>query len=143
MRILEFNSLINQDRFDESVNRIFAKRNGFNFFSYPKVDIFETENEVVLNAEVPGLKKDDIKITLEKGTLTLSGEIKNDLDNKNVLRTERFNGTFSRSFNLSDEIDQDTIKAKSENGILTVTLGKKAELKERVIEVNWTPSNLN
>jgi len=114
----------------------------FNRHLYPKVDIIEKENEVILKAELPGMKKEGIKLAFENGLLTLSGEIKNDSVKENessgvkFLNSERFYGTFSRSFRLSEDINQDSVQAKYESGILTIQLSKKEQPKEKIIEVN-------
>ncbi len=103
----------------------------------PSVDIFETENELVLKAELPGVDEDDIEIKIEDSTLTLKGDRKFEKETKeeNYHRIERSYGSFYRSFTLPRNIDQDKIKAESENGILKVTMPKKAELKPKKVKI--------
>ncbi len=103
----------------------------------PSVDIFETENELVLKAELPGVDEDDIEIKIEDSTITLKGDRKFEKETKeeNYHRIERSYGSFYRSFTLPRNIDQDKIKAESENGILKVTMPKKAELKPKKVKI--------
>jgi len=103
----------------------------------PAVDIFETEHDVVLKAELPDMKESDIDVRVEKNTLTLSGERKyeKEFSEENALRTERYYGTFSRSFTLPNTIKQDGVKAEYKNGVLTVTLPKLEEAKPKQIKV--------
>jgi len=103
----------------------------------PAVDIFETEHEVVLKAELPDVKENEIDVRVEKNTLTLSGERKYDkeFNEENALRTERYYGTFSRSFTLPNTIKQDGVKAEYKNGVLTVTLPKLEEAKPKQIKI--------
>lgn len=103
----------------------------------PSVDIYETENELVLKAEVPGVDENDIELKIEDSTLTLKGERKFEKETKeeNYHRLERSYGSFYRSFTLPRNIDQDKIKAESENGILKITMPKKAELKPKTVKI--------
>jgi len=102
-----------------------------------KVDIYETENSYVLNAELPGLKKEDIKIDLNDNTLTLKGEKKFEekVEKENYVRVERSYGNFTRSFVLSDNVNADNITASYKDGVLEVTLPKKEEAKPKEIKV--------
>lgn len=103
----------------------------------PSVDIYETENELVLTAEVPGINEKDIEIKIEDNTLTLQGERKFEKETKeeNYHRVERSYGSFYRSFTLPNYIDQDKIQAEHENGILKITMPKRAELKPKKVKV--------
>ncbi|MFI5236777.1 MAG: Hsp20/alpha crystallin family protein [Ignavibacteriales bacterium] len=103
---------------------------------FPSVDIMEDENKIYLKAEVPGMKKDGIKIVLEKNSLILSGN-KNLIQASNKIRkNENFYGSFKRSFKLSNEIDNDSIAAEMENGILTITFNKINVPTEKIIDIN-------
>src|SRR4030067_533329 len=86
----------------------------------PSVDIYETENEVVLAAEIPGVDEKDVEIKVEDNNLTLRGERKFEKETKeeNYHRIERSYGSFFRSFSLPSYIDQDRIEAEHENGVL-------------------------
>lgn len=110
-----------------------------NFF--PEVDVVKQGNSINFSVELPGLKKEDVKIVLEDGILSISGEKKNQVDEKDdvaVYRTERKFGKFERKFRLQDDIDPDNVKAKFENGVLnvSVTLVVPEPPKEKVIEIN-------
>ena len=103
----------------------------------PAVDIFETENEIVLTAELPGIEDKDIEIKLEDNTLTLKGErqLEKETKEENYHRIERSYGSFFRSFSLPHYVDQDKIKAEHEHGVLKVFLPKKQESKPRAVKV--------
>lgn len=103
----------------------------------PSVDIYESENALVLSAEIPGLDEKDVEIKVENNTLSISGERKFEKETKeeNYHRIERAYGSFQRSFTLPNYIDQDKIKAEHENGILKITMPKKKELKPKKIKV--------
>jgi len=103
----------------------------------PSVDIYETENEIVLTAEVPGVDEKNIEIKLEDNTLSLNGErtFEKETKEENYHRIERAYGSFYRSFTLPRNIDQDNIKAESENGILRISMPKKPELKPKKVKI--------
>ncbi len=103
----------------------------------PKVDIYETDSSYVLNAELPGLTKEDISIDINDSTLTLKGERKFEekVEKDNYVRVERSYGSFSRSFVLSDDVAPDGITANYKEGVLEVTLPKKEEAKPKDIKV--------
>jgi HSP20 family protein len=103
----------------------------------PAVDIYETENEVVLTAEIPGIEEKDVEIKVEDNTLTLRGERKFEKETKeeNYHRIERAYGSFFRSFTLPNYVDQDRIEAEHENGILKIRMPKRAELKPRKVKI--------
>lgn len=103
----------------------------------PSVDILETENELLLKADLPGVEMKDVDIQLENGTLTLRGERKFESEKKDggYHRIERSYGSFARSFTLPETVDAETVKADYKNGVLTVTLPKKELAKPRQIRV--------
>ena len=103
----------------------------------PSVDIYETENELVLSAEIPGIDEKDIEIKLEDNTMTLKGERKFEKETKeeNYHRIERAYGSFFRSFTLPPYIDQEKIRAEHHNGILKISMPKKPELKPRSVKI--------
>lgn len=103
----------------------------------PSVDIYETENELVMTAEVPGINDKDVEIKIEDNTLTLKGERKFEKQTKeeNYHRIERSYGSFYRSFTLPSSIDPDKIHAEHENGILKITMPKRPELKPRTVKI--------
>jgi HSP20 family protein len=104
----------------------------------PAMDIVEQENELVVTAELPGMKKEDVKITFEKNVLSISGERKHvELpENAKVLLKENQSENFSRSIKLGFEIDSSKISAEMSNGILTITLPKTEAVRAREISIN-------
>lgn len=104
----------------------------------PAVDIAETDNEYVVAVEVPGMKKDDIKVTLQDNVLTIKGERKkeSEIHKGSYHRMERCFGAFERSFTLPSTIRADKIQAKYEDGILRLTLPKAEEVKPKEIPIN-------
>ena len=104
----------------------------------PAVDIEETADEFVIKAELPGFSEDDVKISIDKHVLHISGEInenEKEKDGRKFLIRERRHESFERSFSLPDGIDESAISAEFRNGILTVTMPKTPEEKPRSIEV--------
>lgn len=104
----------------------------------PAVDIYETEHDIVLKAELPDIKQSDIDLRIENNTLTLKGERKfeKETNDENYHRVERSYGAFSRSFTLPATVDQEKIKAEYKDGILKVILPKKEEAKPKQIKVS-------
>jgi HSP20 family protein len=104
----------------------------------PAVDIYETENELVLKADLPDVDEKDLDIQIENNMLTIRGERKFDHEVKedNYLRIERTYGAFSRSFSLPNTVNAEAIKAEYKNGVLRVELPKRAESKPRQVKVN-------
>ncbi len=103
----------------------------------PLVDIYETENEFVLIANMPGVTKENVHLQLEEGTLTIFGQINynEDLKRKYILHESIF-ANYSRSFKLSESIDGSKIDAKYNNGQLTINLPKHDKVKPRIININ-------
>jgi HSP20 family protein len=104
----------------------------------PPVDIYETEaREIVLKAELPGLKREDIDLTVENNTLTIRGERRRDdgIPEDRYHRLERNQGSFSRSFTLPPTADSGRVKAEYRDGVLTVTMPTREEARPRQIEV--------
>ncbi|HXG37856.1 MAG TPA: Hsp20/alpha crystallin family protein [Bacteroidota bacterium] len=103
----------------------------------PAVDIAEHDNEFVVKVELPGVSKDDVKVTLESNILTIRGEKKQDREtkNENYHRLERTYGSFQRSFTLPSSVRSDKIEAVYKDGILTITLPKAEEAKPKLIDV--------
>jgi HSP20 family protein len=103
----------------------------------PPVDIYETESELVLKADLPGIQEKDLDIRVENNMLTIRGERKFDQTVKedNYLRVERAYGTFSRSFSLPNTVNPDAIRAEYRNGVLEVRMPKREESKPKQIRV--------
>jgi HSP20 family protein len=104
----------------------------------PPVDIFEDENKLVLKIEIPGIRQEDIDVRLENNTLAVKGErsFQSEGKEENFHRVERRYGSFYRAFTLPNTIDQNTIKADYEAGVLKVELHKRAETKPRQVKIN-------
>jgi HSP20 family protein len=109
----------------------------------PAVDVFETENELVVKADLPDLNEKDIDVRVENNMLTVRGERRFDekTAKENYLRVERTYGTFSRSFSLPNTVNNEAIMADYKNGVLTVTLPKREESKPKQVKVNATNGN--
>jgi HSP20 family protein len=103
----------------------------------PAVDIYETENELVLKADLPDVDLKDIDVRVENQTLTIAGERKFEQQEsgKGYHRIERNYGTFVRSFSVPNSFDTETIAAEFKNGVLSVTLPKKEAAKPRQVKV--------
>ena len=103
----------------------------------PSVDIFETDNEVVVKAEMPGMNANDIDVRLENNVLTLKGErhFEKEAKEENYHRIEREYGTFTRSFALPRTVNGDKVSAEYRDGILKIVLPKKEETKPKAIKV--------
>ncbi|MFI5092653.1 MAG: Hsp20/alpha crystallin family protein [Candidatus Acidiferrum sp.] len=104
----------------------------------PAVDIYETEQELVVKADLPEVDPKDLDIRVENNILTIRGERKfeNKVNEENYLRVERAYGAFSRSFSLANTVNSEAIKADYQNGVLTLTIPKREEAKPKQIKVN-------
>ncbi len=103
----------------------------------PAIDLYEDENEYVVEAELPGLKQDEIKVSVEDDILTISGEKKREKEVKeeNLYRSERFYGKFERQIVLPQNTDKENIKASYKNGVLKVVIPKKEEAKPKKVDI--------
>ncbi len=103
----------------------------------PVVDISEDANEYLIRAELPGVNKEDVKVTVESGSLTLKGERRFEKEEQNTKyhRVERSYGTFTRCFNMPDDTDPARVSAEFKDGVLHLKLPKNEEKKPRQIEV--------
>src|ERR1700757_1756763 len=129
---------------DSDVNRLFS-----DFFGHamqeqnlttwaPAVDIYEGQNELVVKADLPDVKPEDLAICVENNILTIRGERKFEkkADEKNYLRVERAYGSFARSFSLANTVNTEAIKADYKDGVLTLNIPKREEAKAKQIRVN-------
>src|SRR6266576_3785527 len=103
---------------------------GWSVGGWPHVEISNSDNEVKLVAELPGMEEKDIELTLNKGMLTLKGEKKTETDG--AVYSERWHGQFERTVQLGPDVDPDKIKAEFKNGVLTVAVGKRPEAQRQV-----------
>jgi len=103
----------------------------------PSVDIFENKDNIVLEAELPGMSPDDVNISVENNVLTIHGERKFEKKDEgdNFHRLERSYGAFTRSFTLPPTVSTENVNAEFENGLLRLTLAKREEAKPRRIEI--------
>lgn len=117
--------------FNESLN---YRKDSF----MPSVDISETENEFEVSVALPGMKKEDITVDLENGRLSIGGERKfeNEENGKNFHRVESSFGSFNRSFQLPDTINEDSIEAKYNNGVLNIAIAKSEEKVKKQIKIS-------
>src|SRR5919198_1184765 len=103
----------------------------------PNVDIYENKDEIILEAELPGMNREDFELTIENNVLTLRGERRFEKkdDSDNYHRVERSYGSFTRSFTLPQTVSPENVTAEYNNGVLRVTLPKREETKARRIQV--------
>lgn len=103
----------------------------------PAIDIYENDNSIIINAELPGMDKKDVDINVTDNMLTIKGEKKFDKQIKkdNYHKCERCYGTFSRTFTLPDSVNPDDVKAQFKNGILEVSIPKKERSKPKEITI--------
>lgn len=125
----------------DRLNRMFSDflHEGFNRGWVPAVDIYETdERELVLKAELPDMKREDIHVTFENSVLTLKGERKlsDDVKRDNYQRMERYYGSFTRSFTLPATVDGGRITAAYKDGVLTIRLPQREEARPKQITVD-------
>ena len=110
----------------------------------PRAEVFETDEQVALKIEVPGLSEKDFEITVNNNVLTVRGErkLENGFKKENLAWTERPYGTFTRSFNLPNTVDVNTINATYTNGILQIMLAKNEAAKPKQIPVKFAQKEL-
>ena len=103
----------------------------------PTVDISETEGEYLIKAELPEVRKEDVKVTVENGVLTLQGERRQETEEKGKRfhRVERSYGCFVRSFTLPESVDESSVKAEYKDGVLNLHLPKSEKVKPKAIDV--------
>lgn len=123
------------DIMDEFFNdAVSARRDNF----VPSIDVSETENQFMITAELPGMKKEDINISLENGRLSISGErsFENEEKGKTYHRVETQYGSFNRSFQLPDNVSEESITATYEDGLLNITIDKSEDKVKKQIEIS-------
>jgi len=145
MSIVRWDPFKELEDMNHRLNRVFARnshlgkdREAMTFPDWqPSVDIHETAEAYEIQAELPSVKKEDIKVNVENGVLYLRGErkLEKETKEKKVHRVERSYGSFVRSFALPDDVDESAIKADYKDGLLNVQLMKSTKAKPRTVEV--------
>ena len=142
IRWTPFRSMLSlRDEMDRLLNEFYGKvmptTETYEGDWYPAMDITETDNEVIATLELPGLKREDIKVSVNNDILTVSGEKKQEKteENENIHRVERTYGYFKRSVALPVEVDTNKVKAVYKDGVLKVTMPKLEEKKTKEIPV--------
>jgi len=128
---------------DDFIDRFFYEWPSFeretDFTWSPRVDVNETDNEITIDVELPGIDKKDVKVEVKDNILSISGERKNEKKTENAesRRVERHYGKFERTFGLPDTVEADKVSAKYKDGVLVLTLPKteKAKPKEIAVEI--------
>lgn len=136
MSLSHFDPLANLRLFEDAFSRLLTEPQANRPWT-PAVDIYETENELVLKADLPDVDQNNIDVRVENQTLTIAGERKFEKkeDHKGYHRIERSYGNFVRSFAVPNTFDVEKINAQFRNGVLTVTLPKKEAAKPRQVKV--------
>jgi len=150
MNIIKYDPFREMRSLQDEVNRLFASSfsRGGNESDLmrgawsPQVDIFENQNEIVLEAELAGMRPEDVEISIENNVLTIHGDRKFEKKDEgdNFHRVERSYGSFTRSFTLPPTVRSESANAEFENGVLRLTLAKREEAKPRRIEIKATGS---
>ncbi len=145
MSIVRYDPFRDLRTLQEEVNRLFSSNLTRGFAEEgigrgawnPSVDIYENKDQIVLEAELPGMKQDDFELTVENNVITLRGErqFEKKEDSDNYHRVERSYGSFTRSFTLPQTVSAEGATAEYTNGVLRVTLPKREETKARRIQV--------
>ena len=146
MTLVRWDPFRELEEMSDRLNRMFSRpsiggKNGKEALTVadwtPTVDISESNGEYLIKAELPEVKKEDVKVTLEEGVLTLTGERRQEKEEKNTKyhRVERSYGSFVRSFSLPELVDETKVKAEYKDGVLSLHLPKSEKAKPRAIEV--------
>ena len=146
MSIVRYDPFRDLRTLQEEVNRLFSSNltRGFGEEGIgrgawnPSVDIYENKDQIILEAELPGMRQDDFELTVENNVITLRGErqFEKKEESDNYHRVERSYGSFTRSFTLPQTVSAEGATAEYSNGVLRVTLPKREETKARRIQVN-------
>jgi len=110
----------------------------FGGLSSPRVDVYQTDNDVIVKAEIPGVSKDDLNLYIDENTLRVTGQTKREkeLKDENAYRTERYYGSFSRTIPLPVEVKSEQAKAEYKDGILSVTVPKVEPSKSKCRKID-------
>ena len=131
------------DRLQDEITTLFnwnypEKRGLFDRSLSPAVDLVENENEIILVCDLPGIKKDDLDLSISRNVITIKGEKKNELkkDGRKTFRNETWSGAFLRTISLPETVDPEKVDASMKDGVLTVKVARREEVKPRQISVN-------
>jgi len=146
MTLIRWKPVRSLDNIQDEVGRVFDSFFDSGRFAHanagsgwePDVDIVEDKDMVSVKVDLPGIEKDDIKVSVEENILTIKGERKSEKEeqDKNYHRVERIYGSFCRSFSLPSMVDSQSIKANYKNGVLSIDLPKAEEVKPKEIPIN-------
>jgi HSP20 family protein len=146
MSITRYDPFRDLKTLQDEVNRLFSTNFSRSFADEgiargawtPNVDIYENKDEIILEAELPGMNREDFELTIENNVLTLRGERRFEKkdDSDNYHRVERSYGSFTRSFTLPQTVSPENVTAEYKNGVLRVALRKREEVKARRIEIS-------
>ena len=142
MTVFRFEPLKEVENLEKKMRRFMgAFPDGLNFETggfNPKIDLSENDSKIMIYVELPGVLKENVKLSMQDNILTIKGEKKNDTENEKLdfYKIERLYGTFSRSIEVPVDVNMEKISAKFENGVLRIELTKIAqEIKEKTIEI--------
>ena len=139
MNLVHFNPFKEMDslfsRFRHDMNGDFNLQSFTQSDWVPPVDINESDKDFLITVEVPQIDKHDIKVQVQKGMLTISGERKDENEDKKAHRIERYYGSFQRSFKLPDNVKEDEIHADHKNGVLYLSLPKSEETTPALLDI--------
>lgn len=131
------------DRLQDEINKLFdwtypSNRGLFDRSLSPAVDIVETSDEIVLTCDLPGVSKDDLDLSISRNVITIKGEKKGEQkkEGAKTFRKETWSGSFQRTLSLPETVDPDKVDASMKDGVLTVKIAKREEVKPRQISVN-------
>jgi HSP20 family protein len=140
--LIRFEPMREMVRMSDAMDRLFDNLYGRGWrdgdlFESPSVDMYQTENDIVVKASLPGMKADDIQISVVGDVLTLRGEVhaEEEINEASYHIHERRSGSFARSLPLPTSVQSDRAKAEFENGVLTLTLPKAEEMRPKTITV--------
>jgi len=149
MNLVKWDPFVELEDVSKHLNRIFGRfpartetgREALTMADWaPTVDITETDSAYLIKGEIPGVNKEDVKVTIEDGMITMRGERKQEKEEKNKKfhRIERSYGSFLRSFRVPDDVDEAAVKAEFKDGMINVTLPKSGKSKAKSINVSIT-----
>ncbi|HHY82999.1 MAG TPA: Hsp20/alpha crystallin family protein [Clostridiales bacterium] len=132
MALIPWNPFRDMDIMNRDFGSFFDLPNRL-FGSSPRVDVYQTDKEVIVKAEIPGVSKEDLNLYVDENTVKLSGQTRKEdkYNDENVYRTERYYGSFSRTIPLPVEVKSEEAKAEYKDGILTITVPKMEPSKAR------------